>query len=48
MSLKVDAEGRFKPCVCVWAGGEGGGEKRSCELCKSVNDTSHFKRRDTD
>ena len=27
-------------CVCV-----GGG--RSCEVCKSVNDTSHFKRRDT-
>ena len=25
----------------------GGGEKRSCEVCKSVNDTSHFKRRDT-
>ena len=23
------------------------GEKRSCEVCKSVNDTSHFKRRDT-
>ena len=22
--------------------------KRSCEVCKSVNDTSHFKRRDTD
>ena len=21
--------------------------KRSCEVCKSVNDTSHFKRRDT-
>ena len=26
----------------------GGGEKRSCEVCKSVNDTSYFKRRDTD
>ena len=25
----------------------GGGEKCSCEVCKSVNDTSHFKRRDT-
>ena len=25
-----------------------GGKKRSCEVCKSVNDTSHFKRRDTD
>ena len=24
------------------------GKKRSCEVCKSVNDTSHFKRRDTD
>ena len=24
-----------------------GGEKRSCEVCKSVNDTSHIKRRDT-
>ena len=35
---KVDAEGRSKPC---------GGKKRSCEVCKSVNDTSHFKRRDT-
>ena len=23
------------------------GKKRSCEVCKSVNDTSHFKRRDT-
>ena len=22
-------------------------EKRSCEVCKSVNDTSHFTRRDT-
>ena len=30
---------RSKPC---------GGKKRSCEVCKSVNDTSHFKRRDTD
>ena len=36
---KIDAEGRSKPC---------GGKKRSCEVCKSVNDTSHFKRRDTD
>ena len=36
---KVDAEGRSKPC---------GGEKRSCEVCKSVNDTFYFKRRDTD
>ena len=33
-------------CVCVCVGG-GGEEKRSCEICKSVNDTSHFKRRDT-
>ena len=36
---KVDAEGRSKPC---------GGKKRSCEVCKSVNDTSYFKRRDKD
>ena len=36
---KVDAEGRSKPC---------GGKKRSCEVCKSVNDTFYFKRRDTD
>ena len=35
---KVDAEGRSKPC---------GKKKHSCEVCKSVNDTSHFKRRDT-
>ena len=35
----IDAEGRSKPC---------GGKKRSSEVCKSVNDTSHFKRRDTD
>ena len=35
---KVDAEGRSKPY---------GGKKRSCEVCKSVNYTSHFKRRDT-
>ena len=37
---KVDAEGRSKSC--------GGGEKRSCEVCKSVNDKSYFKRGDTD
>ena len=42
VSPKVYAEGRSKPC-----GGGGGGEKRSCEVCKSVNDTSHIKRRDT-
>ena len=36
---KVDAEGRSKPCR---------GKKRSCDVCKSVNDTSHFKKRDTD
>ena len=24
------------------------GEKRSCEACKSVKDTTHFKRKDTD
>ena len=35
---KVDAEGRSKLCRC---------KKCSCEVCKSVNDTSHFKRRDT-
>ena len=35
---KVDAEGRPKRC---------GGKNRSCEVCKSVNDISHFKRRDT-
>ena len=34
---KVDTEGRSKPC---------GGKNRSCEVCKSVNDTFHFKRRD--
>ena len=34
----IDAEGRSKPC---------GVKKRSCKVCKSVNDTSHFKRRDT-
>ena len=38
MLSKVDAEGRSKPC---------GGKKRSCEVCKSVNDTPHFKRGDT-
>ena len=38
---KVDAEGRSKPCG-------GGGEKRTCEICKPVNDTLGFKRRDTD
>ena len=36
---KINVEGTSKPC---W------GKKRSCEICKSVNDTSHFKRRDTD
>ena len=35
----VEAEGRSKPCE---------GKKRSSEVCKSVNDTSYFKRRDTD
>ena len=39
--------------VCVYGGaGRGGGERgeggRSCEVCKSVNDTSHFKRSDID
>ena len=38
MLLKVDVEGRSKPC---------GRKKRSCEVYKSVNNTSHFKRRDT-
>ena len=36
---KVYAEGRSKLC---------GGKKRSCDVCKSVIDTFHFKRRDTD
>ena len=36
---KFYAEGRSKPCE---------GKKSSYEVCKSVNDTSHFKRRDTD
>ena len=35
---KLDAEGRSKLC---------GGKKRFCEVCKSVTDTSHFKRGDT-
>ena len=35
---KADAEGRSKPC---------GEKKHSCEVCRSVNDTSHFKRRGT-
>ena len=35
---KVDVEGRSKPCE---------GKKHSCKVCKSVNDTSYFKRRDT-
>ena len=34
-----DAKGICKPC---------GEKKRCCEVCKSVNDTSNFKRRDTD
>ena len=37
---KVEAEDRSKPC--------GQGKKRSCKVCKSVDDTSHFKRRNTD
>ena len=36
---KIDAEGTSKPC---------GGGGRSCEVCKSINGTSHFQRRDTD
>ena len=36
---KVDAEGGSKSCR---------GKKRSCEVCKSVNDASYFKRKDTD
>ena len=39
LSPKVDVEGRSKPCR---------GKKRSCEIRKSVNGTSHFKRRDAD
>ena len=35
---KVDTEGRSK----LW-----GEKKRLCEVCQSVNDISHFKRRDT-
>ena len=35
---EIDAEDRSKPCR----------GKCSCEVCKSVNDTSHFNRRDTD
>ena len=38
MIPKVDAEGRSKSCGC---------KKHSCEVFKSVSDTSHFKRRDT-
>ena len=34
MLPKVDAEGRSKPY---------GGKQHFCEVCKSVNDTSHFK-----
>ena len=37
---------KAKPCE--GGGGRGRGEKCSCETCKSVNDTSHFKRKDTD
>ena len=36
--LKVDAEATSKSFE---------GKKSSCEICRSVNDTSHFKRRDT-
>ena len=36
---KVDAEDRSKPC---------GEKKLSFEVCKSVNDTSNFKMRNTD
>ena len=36
---KVDTEDRSKPCK---------GEKRSCEVRKSVNDTSDCKRRDAE
>ena len=39
MKDNFDAEGRSKPC---------GEKKRFCELCKSVNVTFHFKKRDTD
>ena len=36
---KVDTENRPKPCD---------GKKRSCGVHRSVNDTSYFKRRETD
>ena len=39
LSAKVDAEGRSNSC---------GWKKHSCVVCKSVNDTSNFKRTDTD
>ena len=42
---KIDEKGRSKTCVCGW--GEERVEKRSCEVCKSVNDISNVKRRDT-
>ena len=37
--FKVDTEDRPKPC---------NGKKRSCEVYRSVNDMSYFKRRETD
>ena len=40
---KVDAEGRSKPFGGGGGGRGGGGKKRSCEVCKSVNDTSDLK-----
>ena len=39
VSSKVDPEGRSKLC--------GGRNVLSCNVCKLVNDTSHFKKRDT-
>ena len=43
MLSKIDEEGRI-----MWAREEGMEEATLCELYKSVNDTSFFKRRDTD
>ena len=42
-------EGWFKRQIQTVCGERGAGvEKRFCEECKSLKDTSHFKRRDTD
>ena len=48
MLPKVDVEGRSKPCVCVCVvGGKGRDALVKYKVCKSVNDISHLKRRDT-